>query len=89
VQTEWYTIIHLAEKPQNGPRNLCSLPQMATLNSSTFFKKYNTDQNEMGNAYAFKDFILDGVRKMTANGKSLTTASTQLRHKQHPATCLF
>jgi hypothetical protein len=78
VQTEWYTIIHLAEKPQNGARNLCSLLQMATLNSSTFFTKYNTGQNEKGNDYAFKDFILDGVQKMTASGKSLTTTPTRL-----------
>lgn len=39
-----------------------------------FFKKYNnTDQNEKGNDYAFKDFILDSVQKMTARGESLTT----------------
>jgi len=46
---------------------------MVTLNSSTFFKKYKTDQNEKGNDYAFKEFILDGVQKMTASGESLTT----------------
>jgi hypothetical protein len=52
---------------------------MATLNSSTFLKKYNTGQNEKGNDYAFKDFIPDGVQKMTASGQSLTT-TPQLQH---------
>ena len=73
MQTERYTIIHLAEEPQNGPRNLHSLLQVANLSSSTLKKKYNTDQNEKGNDYAFKNFILDGVQKMTASGESLTT----------------
>jgi hypothetical protein len=52
---------------------------VATPNSSTFFKKYNTHQNEKGNDYAFKDFILDGVQKMAASGDSLTTTP----HHQH------
>jgi hypothetical protein len=62
VQAEWHTIIHLGEKPQYGPGILHSLLQMATLNISMFFlKKYNKDQNQNGNDYAFKDLILDGV----------------------------
>jgi hypothetical protein len=28
-------------------------------------KKYTTNQNKKGNGYAFKDFLLDFVQKMT------------------------
>jgi hypothetical protein len=38
---------------------------MAALNSFTLSKKYTTNEIQKCKGYAFKDFILDCVRKMT------------------------
>lgn len=38
---------------------------MVALNSSIPFKKYTTNHNQKGKGYAFQDFMLDGVQKMT------------------------
>jgi hypothetical protein len=41
------------------------LLQIAALNTFILFKIYTTNQNEKGKDYAFKDLILDYVKKMT------------------------
>jgi hypothetical protein len=42
------------------------LLHMAALNSSILLKTFNTNQNQKGKGYAFRDFILDCVEKMRA-----------------------
>jgi hypothetical protein len=70
------------------------LLHIAALNSFILFKKYTTNQNEEGNGYAFKDFILEFVQKITEQEEredekdstiellaSTSTASAPLPHK--------
>jgi hypothetical protein len=65
-QTKCCTITCAAGKPRNLLRNLCSfMLHMVSLHSFTLVKKYTTNQNQKGNGYTLKDFILDCVWSMT------------------------
>jgi hypothetical protein len=45
------------------------LLQLGALNTFIFFKIYTTDQKQKGKDYAFKDLLLDYVKKMTESAQ--------------------
>jgi hypothetical protein len=70
------------------------LLQMVALNNFILFIKYTIPQNQKGNSYAFKDFILDSVQTMTdpaqredendsINSKSKASTLMLPKHRRH------
>ena len=64
-QAKFCTFTHVAGKLKGIKKFVFVLLHVVALNSSILFKKYTTNHNEKGKGYAFQDFMLDGVQKMT------------------------